>query len=405
MSEKAFRYRKGNGPSFFEKMQGKSRKAAHLFPKSGASFPHSPQRRSRILPLLLLAAFLFSAKAVAQGVTVEARLDSFQIYIGQQTKLRIQVSSPADRKISFPLFPDTLVRGVEMVGNVEYDTLHLDEGKVQQITGTYTITSFDSALYSLPPFPVLVSGTKYQTNPLVLKVYTVPVDTSKPDQFFPLRPLMQAPFAWDDWAHLIGLSLLMLVLLAAASYCFLRYKDNAPIIRKIKRKPSLPPHQEALQEIEEVKQEKLHETGGEEKEYYTKLTDILRTYIHRRFGFNALEMTSSEIISRLMQEEGENGAAFEELKSLFQTADLVKFAKWMPELNENDYNLICAVEFINKTKQEIPPAPEPEPVEVQIERKRSLRARIFLLSIVSLSSLGAISILLYVLHELQLLML
>ena len=116
-------------------------------------------------------------------------------------------------------------------------------------------------------------------------------------------------------------------------------------------------------------------------------------------------MTSSEIISRLMQEEGENGAAFEELKSLFQTADLVKFAKWMPELNENDYNLICAVEFINKTKQEIPPAPEPEPVEVQIERKRSLRARIFLLSIVSLSSLGAISILLYVLHELQLLML
>ena len=201
MSEKAFRYRKGNRPSFFEKMQEKSRKAAHLFPKSGASFPHSPQRRSRILPLLLLAAFLFSAKAVAQGVTVEARLDSFQIYIGQQTKLRIQVSSPADRKISFPLFPDTLVRGVEMVGNVEYDTLHLDEGKVQQITGTYTITSFDSALYSLPPFPVLVNGTKYQTNPLVLKVYTVPVDTSKPDQFFPLRPLMQAPFAWDDWAR------------------------------------------------------------------------------------------------------------------------------------------------------------------------------------------------------------
>lgn len=353
--------------------------------------------------IVLCIVAAFPATAQAQGVTVEARLDSFQIYIGQQTKLRIQTSAPRNEKITFPLFRDTLVQGVEMVGSPTFDTIYLNEGSIQQITATYTITSFDSALYSLPPFPVLVGSTRYPTNHLVLKVYTVPVDTSKPDQFFPLRPLMTAPFAWADWSLLIWFSFAMLLLLAGGFYMLIRYKDNAPIIRKIKRKPLVPPHQKALQEIEQVKQEKLWENEGE-KEYYTKLTDILRDYIRQRFGFNALEMTSSEIIARLREELKDNAESFNELRSLFQTADLVKFAKWLPEMNENDYNLVCAVTFINETKQETPPMEEPEPIEEQIERKRSLRTRILLISAITLAFVGFIVLLVYILLELQLLL-
>jgi hypothetical protein len=389
--------------AFSEKMQGFSRFSLHVFPKKYKAFETGRLSGGGFLLILFLLLGSFCGKIHAQAVTVEAALDSFQIYIGQQTKLRIQTSTARGEKILFPIFQDTLVGGVEIVGKPSFDTLYLNDGKVQQITGTYTITSFDSALYSLPPFPVKVNGTEYKTNHLVLKVYNVPVDVSKPDEFFPLRPQMNAPFVWSDWSYLVWLSFGMLLLLAVG-FCILAfYKDNTPIIRKIKRKPAVPPHQKALQEIEQVKQDKLCETEGE-KEYYTKLTGILRDYIRRRFGFNALEMTSGEIIARLQQENLEDNAVFSELKTLFQTADLVKFAKWLPEMNENDYNLICAVEFINETKQENPPAPEPEPIEERIERKRSLRMRILLLSMITVCFAGFICLFVYILLELQLLL-
>ena len=67
-----------------------------------------------------------------------------------------------------------------------------------------------------------------------------------------------------------------------------------------------------------------------------------------RFGFNALEMTSSEIIDQLL--EMNDKEAISDLKLLFQTADLVKFAKHNPQMNENDANLINAIDFINETK-------------------------------------------------------
>ena len=79
-----------------------------------------------------------------------------------------------------------------------------------------------------------------------------------------------------------------------------------------------------MKEIERIKNEKVWQKG-QPKTYYTELTDTLRTYIKDRFGFNALEMTSSEIIDKLL--EMNDKEAISDLKELFQTADLVKFAK------------------------------------------------------------------------------
>ena len=86
------------------------------------------------------------------------------------------------------------------------------------------------------------------------------------------------------------------------------------------------------------------------KEYYTQLTDTLRNYIRERYGFNAMEMTSFEIIQHLQDVNDEE--AIGELRELFQTADLVKFAKYNTLINENDRNLVTAIEYINQTKQE-----------------------------------------------------
>ena len=55
--------------------------------------------------------------------------------------------------------------------------------------------------------------------------------------------------------------------------------------------------------------------------------------------------------------------AISDLRILFQTADLVKFAKHNPLMNENDANLINAIDFINETKEKEDENAKPQPTE------------------------------------------
>ena len=132
-------------------------------------------------------------------------------------------------------------------------------------------------------------------------------------------------------------------------YLFVRLRENKPIITKLRIVRHVPAHQRALSAIEKIKAERMQQSE-DQKAYYTQLTDTLRKYIQERFGFNAMEMTSSEIIGRL-QENGDK-KMLDELRELFTTADLVKFAKYSTLINENDLNLVNAVNFIDETKQD-----------------------------------------------------
>ena len=89
-------------------------------------------------------------------------------------------------------------KGVEIIETVKPDTQFLNDRQRMLITQEYVITSFDSALYYLPPILVTVDGKEYKSKALALKVYSIPVDTLHPDQFFGQKPVMKAPFAWED---------------------------------------------------------------------------------------------------------------------------------------------------------------------------------------------------------------
>lgn len=333
----------------------------------------------------------------AQSVTVDATIDSLQILIGEQAKIKLQVSLDTDKRAIFPVYADTLVRGVEVIDVAKPDTQLLNDGRRSLITQEYTITSFDSALYYLPPMEVLVDNKAYRSKALALKVYSVPVDTLHADQFFGPKTVMQAPFAWEDWHVSIACGILFIPLLLLLIYLIKRILDNKPIIRKVKVEPMLPPHQLAMEQIERIKGEKVWQKGHS-KEYYTELTDVLRSYIRNRFGFNALEMTSSEIIDKLLEIKDKEAIA--DLRSLFYTADLVKFAKHNPMMNENDANLINAIDFINETKEKKDENAKPQPTEITIIEKRSLRTKILLGAGIVLLAAALIGSLIYVGKEL-----
>ena len=103
-----------------------------------------------------------------------------------------------------PIFSDTIVRGVELIEMAKPDSEYLNDGKRLVLKQKYIITSFDSALYYLPPMEVEVGGEVYQSNPLALKVYSFPVDTLHPDQFFGPKDVLTPRFVWSDWYLVIA---------------------------------------------------------------------------------------------------------------------------------------------------------------------------------------------------------
>ena len=320
--------------------------------------------------LLLISLTYVTATALAQ-VGVEATIDSIQMLIGQQVHVTLTATTPVDATVVFPTYKsrEQLVAGVEVLTVSEEKKETIDG--VQRLSRIYTLTSFDGNLYYLPPFKVKVNGKEYQSKSLALKVMEVDVDTTKMNQFFGPKDVQDNPFQWSDWSLVFWLSVLLLVLLGVAAYLYVRLRDNKPLIKSFKLVKRLLPHQKAMKEIEQIKADKMVSSENQ-KEYYTKLTDTLRRYIEERYKFSAMEMTSSEIIERLTQDGDQK--SLDELRQLFTTADLVKFAKYSTLINENDMNLVNAIEFINQTKLETPVVEEEKP-QISEADQRTLKAR------------------------------
>ena len=324
----------------------------------------------RIICIISLITCVLCASA---QVFVESEIDSIEILIGEQTDVTLSVTAKKGAEVKMPEFQPSqyLTPGVEVLGHSAADTSHLDNGLVK-ITKRYTLTSFDEKLYYLPPLQVEVDGKYYKAKSLALKVLTVPVDTLHPEKFYPPKSVQDNPFSWDEWEPSFWMSVIFVLLCVLTYYLWTRLKENKPVIAQVRIIKRVPPHQKALKEIEHIKENKMS-VSEDQKTYYTLLTDVLRKYIKARFGFNAMEMTSSEIISRLRQENDEK--MIDELKELFMTADLVKFAKYSTLINENDANLVNAIDFINTTKLDNQPTVERVEPTLTDTEKRDIRSR------------------------------
>ena len=347
-----------------------------------------------LMVLFTIYCSLFSSYA---QVSVEASVDRIEMLVGQQAHVTLKAVVNENSKVEFPKFkPSEFVTpGVEVLNGQSLDDKALDNGCVEKAM-VYTLTSFDDTLYYLPPLTVKVDGKPYQSKSLALKVLTIEVDTAHVEQFFGPKDVQDNPFLWSDWSLSFWLSVLLLILMALVYYLYIRMRDNKPIITHIRIVKKLLPHQKAMKEIEQIKADKMVSSENP-KEYYTKLTDTLRKYIEERYGFSAMEMTSSEIIEKLTATQDQK--ALGELRQLFTTADLVKFAKYSTLINENDMNLVNAIEFINQTKLENVPTEEVVKPQLSEEDVRSQKMRRTLKGIIMVLIVCCIALLFYVIYN------
>ena len=285
--------------------------------------------------------------ALAQQFTVSSQLDSASIQIGEQARLRLSVAQPTNLQVTVPILSDTITKGIEIVDIVKADTISLSDNRIQ-VNYDYLITSFDSGFYFIPAYTYAAAGDTLQTAPLGLSVTTVTVNPET-DDIKTIKPIMSAPFYWSELFTWVGYVLLAFLVVGIIVLVLLKYvlKKKVPFIDQTPQ-PVIPPHIVALEKLEEIKVQKIWQCG-DIKVFYTQVTDVLRVYLEGRFGINAMELTSDEIMALVKKEPGLNEVRAA-LKDLLTLADLVKFAKMVPLENENERSLLTAFDVVDKTK-------------------------------------------------------
>lgn len=337
----------------------------------------------------LLLALLLPASVKAQR-TVTARLDTAQILIGQQVQLHLDVTAEKGTKVAFPSYQPTeqIAPGVEVIGTSAVDTLTAEKDGFQKLSCAYTVTSFDSADYRLQPAVLVGNDSIRPDSAAVLKVNTVAVDTTNYDKFYGPHETVDEPFTWSG--RFLWPALLLLLLAIAIVILLAKLSDRKPKTRRVVIPPKASAHKTAMAAMGNIKTLPHHDKASK-KAYYMQLTDALREYILDRFHINAKEMTSQEIVDAL-QQQGDS-AALAELRDIFGTADLVKFAGHETSLSEADRNMLQAIDFVNSTRPDETQEPKPEVkiVTVGEVKQRSIRRRMIIA--VALLSLAAAALL------------
>lgn len=318
-----------------------------------------------ILFLALTGLFLSGGKASAQNTLLDVKVDSAAILIGEQTVLHLTVTADKNKEVQLVIPRDTLMAGVEVLDIPKADTTEIDNDRLL-IKQDLLVTSFDSSLYLLPPFKVIDGKDTVYSNQVALKVSTVPVNTDKPEEFFDIKNVWKPPFVLADYYPIIFGVLLALFLICVIAYVIKRLRNRQSLIPFKKPEPKLPPHEQAVKELDEIKQQKLWQQGRS-KEYFTMITDTLRRYIVERFGINAMEMTSGEILD-IIRKTPDASSVYDNLQQILLLSDFVKFAKMNPLPDENDLSMTNAYLFVDKTKQEVVEvAPEEQKEEKPVE--------------------------------------
>ena len=273
------------------------------------------------------------------------------ILIADQLSYGVRLDAlPAGTLVELPQVGDTLSREIMVVRPWRLDTLkHHRKENTDDIAASIVITSFDEGEYLLPDIPVVVHGADGSADTLVFKgqdilVCTMPVDTAT-FKINDIKGQIKYPLTFGEVAPWVGGGLL----LAALVYFFVRFlKKRRARLEALQHKD--PPHIVALRKLDGFRSDKFW-APARQKAFYSGVTDALREYIDARFGVGAMEMTTPEIFAGLEKSDTDPQMR-DDLRTLFERADFVKFAKYVASDEENAGVLPLSVRFVTTTYQE-----------------------------------------------------
>ena len=312
-----------------------------------------------VILLSILSGFFAAGQGrlpAIDGAFLEKLQERDSVLIGDQLRYGFHLQGvPVGTGLLLPDYSNGFAPGdsVEIVHSWTADTVKVGGSKrhptSHDIDFSLVITSFEEGKHRLPPLSVIKESSAgvFDTllfKPLELEVFTIPVDTTT-YVIHDIKGQVQYPVTFSEvLPYLIGLLVALALVWAIRALVVARRKRRSPDAA-----PDEPPYLVALRKLEKYRGEK-YWAKDRQKVFYSGITDALREYIDARYGIDAPEMTTAEIFDSLSHTDVP-ADLFVQTKSLFETADMVKFAKAFASDEENASAVPTAVRFVTSTYQ------------------------------------------------------
>jgi len=304
----------------------------------------------RVLAVLVLAVWAANGRVNAQGApSIRTRLDTAVVHVGDRLHLTVEVTHAANEHVTWP---DSLALDPFEVLET---TLGEPVAAGDRITSSLvlTLTVFQLGELELPSFTVAVEDGERRS--LATDRWSVTVESVGLDEGEDIRdvkgPLSIARNWWLLWPWAVG----GLALAGLALWAYRRYRSRARPTAPERHAPSRPPHEVALEALGRLESEQLLDRG-EVKTFHIRVSEILRVYLEGRFGIEAMERVTDEVV------EGLRGVHLDpelvkSVRLFLEACDLVKFAKHTPSPDQSRQMVPSARRLVEATR------PAPPPIE------------------------------------------
>lgn len=304
----------------------------------------------------------------AKADSAKAALDTTWAVVGMPRVLHLEVTVPEGTDVQWTKeiqrngfqardFDDPTVRyNLEFGPDVNFGIDTVRQGNMMTLQQNLQFFAFDSAVMVIEPFKFVVNGKDTLATPLLgLKCDHPFVEVpDNPEAMQDLKPIMKPDLVIWDYVWWMVWALLVIAIAAAGYYVWLYFQRRRVQTTEVPvpKENLLPPHVVALKALQDLGEKKLWQ-DGHYKAFYTELTDILRRYIERRYQVSAMECTTDEIMSELVELTVSQRSSYNNLKEVLQLADFVKFAKYEPLPDENQMAFMNSRLFVEQTKETI----------------------------------------------------
>jgi len=287
---------------------------------------------------------------------IHAEVDTTFIKIGEQIRFTVTVEADTLDRVIFP--EGQTFSPLETVEALATDTTRKKDRLTLQ--KTYALTQFDSGSYKLPEQRIEINGKGYFTDSLRIEVATVPVDTLT-QKMYDIKELMSVEKSNARFWKILLIILLVLGVIGGLVYWFIFRKKP---LSEEEKEALLPPYDRALLELKRLENSK-YLIQDEYKQYYSELTNIVRSYLEEDVHVTALESTTDELITKLeiLKDAGElqiDNETLGHFKKILQTADLVKFARSKPSTSVAEQDRKSIEQIVIKTHDALPEPTEEE---------------------------------------------
>jgi hypothetical protein len=301
-------------------------------------------------------------------IEVNSAVDTSLITIGDRIKYTLTIKHKVGIRVEQPGAGVTLGQ-FEIKDYKIYEPVKQDDYRLLKYE--YVISVFDTGTFTIPPFPVAyfpgdsLSGYKIiEASPINIYVRSVIQDTKR--ELRDIKPPIQIPFSYVFLFSMLAAVLLLAVAGYFGYMLYKRRKEQGYLFRA--PAPPRPAHELALEALEELLKRNLLEQGAY-KQFYSEISEIIRRYIENRYFVPALEETSYEIMQEMKDQELLN-ELYQLLAEFLNLADMVKFAKYITDQQENENIIVQARRFVTATKVVFEPEiKESEPMPPAIPEK------------------------------------